>query len=338
MPTNAPPLAVSVLYPMQPLRADAVAPFARAVIDTGARRLWLGQSMVAESHQVLAYLAGMGIRLPVGLGVTLTPLRHPFEAALQARSLALLTGHPVVAGYGPATPAFVAGLCGAPYREPVSVAAGYASAVRRLVGGAPGPSRIELPAVAHPTVEVGLGVLRPVMARAAGAVADAAITWMTPPEYVRDQLAPALADGATDRPRPPRIVTMVHVGVARRARDPYRMALAAAGGHLCAPHYSDMLRRAGIPIDPSDPAGGARALVDAGVYAYGTPDEIAERVRGYRDAGVDEVVLNTAGVAFTDGVDAALADLAEISAAIRDDHIGHSHAAGVPAGERTTSP
>jgi hypothetical protein len=150
------------------------------------------------------------------------------------------------------------------------------------------------------------------MARAAGAAADVAITWMTPPEYVRDVLAPALAQGAADRPKPPRIATVVHVGVARKGRDPWRLALAAAGAHLSAPHYTDMLRRAGIAADPGEPAAGARALVDTGVYAYGSAAELAKCVRGYQDAGVDEVILNAAGVASAEGNDAAVTDLAEI--------------------------
>lgn len=55
-------------------------------------------------HQVPAHLAGMGHTVPVGTAVTLLPLRHSYEAALQARSLALPTGRPAVAGYGIGTP------------------------------------------------------------------------------------------------------------------------------------------------------------------------------------------------------------------------------------------
>jgi alkanesulfonate monooxygenase SsuD/methylene tetrahydromethanopterin reductase-like flavin-dependent oxidoreductase (luciferase family) len=303
---------VSVLYPLHVLDAKVVAPFARVVTEAGACRLWTGQSFVVETHQVFAYLAGMGLRLPVGLGVTLMPLRHPFTAAVQARSLALLTGHRVVAGYGPATPELVRALCGAPYSKPATTAAGYASAVRRLVGATPGRSRVELPPVPHPGVDVGLGVLRPGMARAAGTVADVAITWMTPPDYLRDVLVPALAEGAADRHRPPRVATVVHVGVARNGRDPRKLALAAAAAHLSAPHYTDMLQRAGIAVDPHRPAHSAAALVESGVYAYGNAAEIAKCIQSYHDAGVDDVILNTAGVVITEGHDAAVADLREV--------------------------
>jgi alkanesulfonate monooxygenase SsuD/methylene tetrahydromethanopterin reductase-like flavin-dependent oxidoreductase (luciferase family) len=311
----------AVMYPLMPLHADLVAPYAHAAAAAGARRLWMGQSLVAESHQVFAYLAGMGVRVPVGLGVTLVPLRHPFEAAVQARSLALLTGSAVVAGYGTATPRLVAALGGSPYARPATAAAGYADAVRATLAGRVGghecetcASQLRLPSVPHPQVEVGLGVLRPAMARAAAAVADVAITWLTPPGYVREVLAPALAAGATGRDRPPRIATVLQVAIDKPGRDPLRLALASVGGHLRAPHYTDMLRLAGVPADPAHPAAGARALVEMGVFAFGTPDDIAERVRAHYAAGVDEVILNPAGVAATEGSEAAVEDLAEILA------------------------
>jgi alkanesulfonate monooxygenase SsuD/methylene tetrahydromethanopterin reductase-like flavin-dependent oxidoreductase (luciferase family) len=319
--------AVAVMFPWQTYNADDIVPYAELVASGTARRLWAGQSMMVESHQSFAYLAGMGIKPAVGIGVTLMPLRHPVEAAVQARSLALLTGRPVVVGYGAATPGFVADLRGAPYRKPATAAAGYAAAVRGLLNGEAvtrhdeaAHCKAELPAVgAHPIVEVGLGVLRPGMARAAGAVADVAITWLTPPNYIRDVLAPALAAGAVGRRRPPRIVAMVHAALARPGRDPSRLVLAGARQHLSTQHYTDMLRQAGVMAYPDDPAAGAHAFVSAGAYAYGSAMDVAKQVRTYRDAGVDEVVLNLSGVAMTEGDDAAVKDLTEILQAVGED-------------------
>lgn len=320
--------APAVLFPLQPLHPDVVVPFARAAVDGGARRLWMGQSLLAETHQTFAYLAGAGIRPAVGTSVTLMPLRHPLEAAVQARSLALITGRPVVAGFGPATPDLVRLLRGEPYAKPAAAAAGYAAAVRAALDGSEevheseaavqGPVGGLIGRIAHPDVEIGLGVLRPGMARAAGTVADAAITWMTPPEYVRGTLVPALAAGARHRDAPPRVVTVVHVGVQRPGRDPYRLALAGAGVHLSTPHYTDMLCRAGVPADPGDPQAGAKELVNAGVYAYGSPADIAAKLAEYHASGVDEVVLNPTGVLLTHGAAAAVEDLSAILAAVKE--------------------
>ncbi|MFD4530741.1 LLM class flavin-dependent oxidoreductase [Kitasatospora sp. NPDC058397] len=328
-------MRISVLFPHALRdRADLTALTALAsLVSAGAAdRLWLGQSLAVESHQALAWLAGTGQRIPVGLSVTLTALRHPFEAAAQAQSLAVLTGHRPVIGYGAGEPSLVGGLLGAPYARPAEAVADYVGAVRTLLDGrsagppAPGPGSavpgLRLPHGEHPpAVELGAGVLRPAMARAAGRVADVAITWMTPPRYVAEVLVPALAEGAATTGRvaapprpaaPPRVVTVVHAAVARPGRHPMVLAQHGAGRHLGAPHYADMLRRAGLHLDTRDPVAGARELVESGVFLYGSPGQLATELAAYGTAGVDEVVLNPAGVVLAHGWDAALTDLTEL--------------------------
>ncbi|MFJ2033277.1 LLM class flavin-dependent oxidoreductase [Streptosporangium sp. NPDC087985] len=306
---------VSVIFPSQPGDASEVQPYAELVKRGAASRLWMGQSLRAETHHVLAYLAGNGYRVPAGTSVALMPLRHPFEAAVQARSLALLTGHPVVAGLGASAPEFVTQLNGVPYSRPATMAGEYLSTVRTLLSG--GSVRgFVLPPLRHPRVEVGAGVLRPGMARVAGAHADVAITWMTPPEYIEDVLAPALHEGAGEHRDPPRIATVVHAAVDRPGRPSVRLAYLAAQAHLRSAHYTDMLRRAGLDVDPDDPGTGARTLVESGIFATGTAEQIAGRLRDYHRAGVDEVIVNTAGVFFARGSRAALADAEEILSAL----------------------
>ncbi|MEU0276355.1 LLM class flavin-dependent oxidoreductase [Streptomyces sp. NPDC006307] len=317
-------MRVSVLYPLMPTDPRTVVPFAALVRDGWADRLWQGQSLSADTQQVFAYLAGMGYRVPVGTSVALMPLRHPLDAAIQARSLAVLTGHCAVLGLGPATPDFVAGLHGKPYDSPRDACVEYLTEVRRLIGTEEGGAgavdgAVSLPGMPHPGVEIGLGVLRPTLARAAGRVADAAISWMTPPGYVRDTLLPAMAKGAAEAGRRvPRTVTVVHAAVDRPGRNAYRLAFVAAHVHLAGPHYADMLRRAGLRVHHSRPNLGARALVDSGVFVYGTPADIAVRLAEYGRAGVDEVVVNVAGVYSEHGRPDAVRDLQEILAACRE--------------------
>ncbi|MFU0243372.1 LLM class flavin-dependent oxidoreductase, partial [Streptomyces scabiei] len=203
------------------------------------------------------------------------------------------------------------------------------SEVRRLLhaedqgaAGHGGPGTVALAGIPHPGVELGLGVLRPALARTAGRVADAAISWMTPPGYLRDTLLPALAKGAAEAGREvPRLVTVVHAALARPGRNPYRLAYTGAGEHLRAPHYTDMLRRAGLRVHPSRSNLGARTLVDSGTFLYGTPGDVARGLAEYGRAGVDEVVLNLAGVGVEYGYAAAAEDLREILAAFHADRV-----------------
>ncbi|SDK53472.1 LLM class flavin-dependent oxidoreductase [Nonomuraea jiangxiensis] len=298
----------SVIFASQPGAASDAEPYADLVKRGVAARLWLGQSLRAETHQVVAHLAGGGHQVPTGTSVTLMPLRHPLQAALEARSLASMTGHPVVAGFGASAPEFVSVLNGTPYRRPAAMAREYLSTVRALLDGR-GLRGFTLPPLRHPPVELGAGVLRPGMARVAGECADVAITWMTPPSYVRDVLLPALSEGAGDVRAVPRVATVVHVALSRPGRDATRLAELAAGHHLRAAHYADMLRRAGLEASP-------RAMVDGGLFVTGTARRVADQLHEYFLAGVDEIILNTTGVLLAEGGPAAIGEAEEILTAL----------------------
>lgn len=111
---------------------------------THAERLWQGQSLLMEPHQGFVSAAASGFRVPVGLGVSLMPMRHPYEAALQARSVAMTTGHSVVAGFGPGSRSFQAGLRIS--REDPEDAARALVESNAFVSGVPGrPCRSLLP-------------------------------------------------------------------------------------------------------------------------------------------------------------------------------------------------
>jgi alkanesulfonate monooxygenase SsuD/methylene tetrahydromethanopterin reductase-like flavin-dependent oxidoreductase (luciferase family) len=231
--------------------------------------------------------------------------------------MASAMGCPAVAGFGPGAAALQASLNGAPYASPLTASREYLAIVRRLLDGdAVDHSGVyfsmhgRLPPLPGAQVELGLGVLRPRMARLAGEVADVAVTWMTPPRYLAERILPALRAGAAPTGRAvPRTAAVVPVALDRPDRDPVELALAGHRAHLSMPHYCAMLGRAGIAADPTDPEAGARALVAGGGFVTGSPDAVAEQVGAYHAAGVDEVVLNVAGVCQRYGVRAALDEL-----------------------------
>ncbi len=314
----------SVLLPFLPRRPEQILPYAGLVHWSNASRLWQGQSVMIEPHQGFVAAAGAGFRVPTGLGVTLMPLRHPYEAALQARSLAMATGQPVTAGFGPGGRPLQRSLLGEPYRSPLTAAREYLSIVRGLlagdgvdVRGEYFSCRAEMPRYPAPNVEIGLGVLRPGMARLAGEVADVAVTWLTPAHYLRDTVLPAMREGAGDNGRgTPRLTAIVPLALARPDREPAELALASNAAHLQGAHYIDMLRRSGTDVAGDDPAANAKALVDGGAFLSGDPDELVAKLGAFRDAGVDEVVLNLTGVCNLYGPQAALDETKRILAAL----------------------
>lgn len=303
-------LTVSVQVPFVPVSTDPLLAFASLVDSGAAARLWQGASQGVDALHGFAAVAGRGLRVATGLGVALMPLRHPFDAAHQLRSLALVTGRPVTAAFGPGTPELQAGLLGARYRSPLTVSREYVETVRGLlagelvdVAGDHVVCRAQMPMGAPSAdVRIGLGVLRPGMARLAGEVADVAVTWLTPPAYVRDVLVPALRAGAQAAGRPaPRVVCIVPAALTADGADPVELLLAAHHGHLVTASYRDMLARAGVAPQGADPVEAARAAVRAGVLLGGDAAQVVAAAQVYRDAGVDELVLNTTGVAAVQG-------------------------------------
>lgn len=307
-------MKLSVMVPHAPRAVSEIEPYVAPLRDGHDGRLWLGQSLTVESHQLLSTLRG----IDTGTAVTLAPLRHPLDAAVQARSVALCTGGTHVAGFGAGSRGFQAGVLGEPYGSPLTAMSEYLSAVRDLV--VDGSSRrtgeyfnvtADVPPVdASAQVEIAAGVLRAGMARVAGQFCDAAITWLTPPEFIRDDLAPAMAEAADRAGRAaPRVVAVVHVLVDHPGRDPLHQVISASRMHLSMPHYRKMLKAAGIPLD-GDLVVDAALLVERNVYCFGSPSDIVDQLSKWQECGVDEVALNLAGAAFTTGDESAVrADL-----------------------------
>ncbi|MDJ0393816.1 LLM class flavin-dependent oxidoreductase [Rhodococcus sp. G-MC3] len=308
-------MRLSIFVPHSPRSASEIEPYVGPLRDGHDGRLWLGQSMVVEPHQLLSTLDG----IDTGTAVTLAPLRHPVDAAVQARSVALRTGRTHVAGFGAGSRRFQAGLRGEPYRSPLTAMAEYLSSVRELISK--GSARrsgeyytvtADLPPLESPAhVEIAAGVLRSGMAGVAGRYCDAAVTWLTPPEFIRDELVPAMATGAdaAGRTSRPRAVAVVHVIVDHPGRDPLHQVITASRMHLAMPHYRKMLTAAGVPLD-GDVVVDAALLVERGVYCFGSPADIVDQLKKWEDCGVDEVALNLAGAAFTtNDEDAVRADL-----------------------------
>ncbi|MFB7322222.1 LLM class flavin-dependent oxidoreductase [Streptomyces sp. NPDC056190] len=309
----------SVLLPVVPARPEPAVMFANLVQWTAAERLWQGQSLVLDPHHLAQWLAGIGIRVPMGFGVSLMPMRSPYQAAFEARSVALATGHSVVAGFGPGPVSFQSALLGRPYARPLRASREYATIVRALVSGEDAMVEGEYFSVAArllprpaPQVEVGLGVLRPKMAALAGEVADRAITWLLPAGYLAETLVPAMRGADRKLEQPVRTTAIVPLAVARPDRDVTALVQATCGNHLQAPHYQDALRKAGIAVSDQGDAQDAGRVVDAGAFLYGTVEQIHERLAEFGAAGVDEVVLNTIGVAQVHGPKAAAQDLLQI--------------------------
>lgn len=320
--------SLSVMSPVVPVRPEDLAPVARQIAGSARLgRLWQGQGYGLDPVAAAAYLAGRGLGVPTGFGVVTTPRRHPHDAALAAHTVATLTGHPTVYGVGPGSSFVQRLLTGAAIDRPAQHVVDYLLGVKATLGQVDdadrahprwqhvvGPAATDpLRHLERPRVELGVGVLRAGMARVAGQVADAAITWLTPPAYLRSHIVPALTAGAQKAGRRrPRVVAIVPVALRRPGRDPVLLCRTSTAGHLALEHYADMARTSGVDLS-DDAARTARSLVEHRVFLHGDADHVARDVDAYFAAGVDEVVLHVGSTADHHGPDSALSDVAELA-------------------------
>ena len=313
----------SFLAPFVPVRPEQLLPYGALAQCTSTHRFWQGQSTGSDPLQTFTHVAAAGFRTPVGLAVSLMPMCHPFDAAMRVQSLAAGVGNSVVAGFGPGAKILQSNLLGAPYRSQLGAVREYVTIVRGLLTqgeftfeGEFFSCRGQMARIPLPTVEIGLGVLRPGMAELAGELADVAITWMCSADYLRETVLPALRRGAEKAGRPvPRLVAMVPLAKAGPERDLTQIVLSGSGGHMQLPHYIDMLDRSGVTVDmKNSPEASAKALVQHEVFLHGDEDEVAAKLARYEEAGVDEVVFNVTGLCAMKGHKTALKEIESLLA------------------------
>ena len=141
-----------------------------------------------------------------------------------------------------------------------------------------------------PGTPVPIAALRAPAFRAAGRLADGAMSWNCPTAYLQQVAMPALQEGADsagrDRPR-----LMVHVPVLvitdrdevrRRAGEQLRY-------YAAAPFYARMFADAGYPLQPDGSV--STELID-NLVVSGTPAEIASQLRDRLDLGFDVLMVN----------------------------------------------
>lgn len=122
----------------------------------------------------------------------------------------------------------------------------------------------------------------------AGELTEGGISWVTPPEHIRDVALPALAEGAAKarRSAPPAVVH-VPIVVSSDADAVLAQARAQMGFYQRLPFYRAMWLEAGY----EDAAGTefTRTMCDALVVS-GTEQQVAERIRALPDYGAAEII------------------------------------------------
>jgi probable F420-dependent oxidoreductase len=285
-------LSVAVFQPDAASTVNAVIAAERAGIDA----VWLpAVPMAFDPLTLLGTIAASTNRIAIGTGIVPTYPRHPAVLVSQVLAIAPFARDRLRIGIGNSHPFIVEGMLGLPFHPPLAHLREYVAVVRDLLERGRTDFegkyfRVHAALAAPPTpVPLAISALRARMFRLAGEISDGALAAWCPIPYLLGTALPELERGAraAGRPRPPLVGNVPVVwsadGAAVRAT-----ARAALGMYLVAPAYVEMFRAAGFAL----PDGGVPpdALVDA-LFVWGTPAQIADRLRAIHRAGVDELMV-----------------------------------------------
>ena len=294
---------------------SAIAPerlpgLARLAEDLGYGELWFAEDFFFTGGISAATAAlGATVRIPVGLGVVSSMVRHPALLAMEIATIARVHPGRVRAGIGLGVPAWLRQM-GLKPRSPLTAMRECVTSVRALLDGEEltfegrcfSFDRVRLTYLPETPVPLYMGVLAPKAMRLSGEIADGnVLSVLSTPSYVRwarERAAEGAHEAGRTGHRGLRAFAFFSVGAdGARAREGLRKSVAfylAAGGRNAltdAYGISDELEAMLV-------AGGAatveREMPDQwldDLAVAGDPDECAEKIRRLLDAGADTVVL-----------------------------------------------
>jgi len=229
-------------------------------------------------------------RIIVGTAIVPAFTRHPVALLSQAATLEALAPGRLRLGVGTGNLVVTAAALGASVSQPLARMREYVSILRDGLrdGKVSHQGRFytvdaEFPAA--PATPVVLAALGPKAFEAAGAVADAAMSWHCPPAYLNEVARPALARGAASADRAiPAIVQQVAVAVTEDRAAAREWARPHLVPFVNSPVYATMFAAAGYPQLGDGSV--TDELLDALVIS-GSQEAITEELA--RRASVDEI-------------------------------------------------
>lgn len=241
----------------------------------------------------------------VGLGTAVVPVygRHPITLAAEALAIHDLARGRVRLGVGSSHRPIIEDMYGIPMVKPLA----YLREVLTILRGLLWEGRVDhqgeffrvtsaLPgSVTPPRIPLPISALRRNAFVLAGELADGAITWVTPIDYIVQTGIPALQEGAEQagRERPP-VIAHVPVAVSTdrtAARNAFRAQFPV---YSKLPFYAAMFADAGFPVSAEQEM--SDALVDE-LAVSGDPAAIRSRLEAIRGRGIDELLISHVPVA-----------------------------------------
>lgn len=284
------------IHVQSPTLPETVAAIRRAD-DAGVESAWLTSGGFGpDSLTTLAVVATQTRQIFLGTSIAVTFSRHPIAMIQQAVAMSQVAPNRFRLGIGPSHRPTIEGTYGLAFERPLEQVREYATILEQAFHG----GKIDFVGrhfTVHgqvqgaPNVPVYLAALRPAAYELAGAVAEGAISWVSPSAFLRDVARPALLAGAAKRSEHPRPKLVGHAfGLV--SDDPAavkQLGRERLASYTRLPFYQEMFAAAGYPEARQGIVGDA--LVDDLVL---TGDEAAVKagIQRFLDAGVDELILS----------------------------------------------
>jgi F420-dependent oxidoreductase-like protein len=303
----------------------------------GLDACWVAEAWGSDAPSVLGYLAARTSRITLGSGIIQLGTRSPVAIAQAALTLAELSGGRFVLGLGVSGPQVIEGLHGVPFDRPLTRMRETVQVVRQAFAGekisfSGSAVRIPLPGRAHPMrlslpanagIPVYLATLSPRMLELTGEIADGWLGTSFVPEgadayfsHLDAGLAAAgrtrgdldVCQGAEVAIFDDEQAMRTHISSRKRELAFSIGGMGSADTNFYNAAYSrqgwsevtgEILRR----WQAGDRDGAAALVTDEMVLAttlLGTPDMVRDRLRVWRDAGVDTLRLYPAGQTLAD--------------------------------------
>jgi F420-dependent oxidoreductase-like protein len=256
---------------------------------------WLTMGGVGADATVVLGAASM-VTERIKLGTSIFPLwgRHPVAFVQQCVALDAIAPGRFRLGIGPSHQSSIETLFGVAWRQPVGRLREHLTVLTTLFRtgevsfeGRFLKTQAKLPAPLN--VPVMASALRPTSFKLCGELADGAISWVCPWNYLRDVALPALQEGAQAAGRPtPALVAHVNVCLNQDRAEVHEAAHETITRYTRLPNYQGMFKLAGF-ADP--PGRDLPAIIDTLVVA-GNDDAIAARLRTILQEGAREIIAH----------------------------------------------
>ncbi|MEM7093957.1 MAG: TIGR03620 family F420-dependent LLM class oxidoreductase [Actinomycetota bacterium] len=246
--------------------------FGQRVESLGYTQLWVGETMGRDPFAQLAAIGANTESLGLASGIANIYHRHPSVMVQGGNTVAEVTGGRMTLGVGVSSPAIVNKVRGIDYGKPLSFLRTYLDAMEATRYTAVPPAE---------PVPVVLAALGPKMLELAAERSAGAHPYNTTPEHTamaRDVMGPDAG-----------LFVEQKVLLTEDAEQARATGAGVLKFYSRAPGYVNAWKRMGF-TDEEIATQDAR-LVDA-IIAWGTPEQIEDRLQAHADAGADHVCIH----------------------------------------------